>query len=72
MAVEHASEQLADSLRKLAARWEAVCEGWDDAVRREFERRYIAPLDGEVGRVLDALGRLETAIEAARSAAQEP
>lgn len=52
------SVRLRDALRTLRAKWEASAADWNDAVRREFEQRYIEPLEPPVLATLNAMANL--------------
>jgi len=43
---------------KLALRWQDALGQWNDAVSRDFEERYLTPLEPKVGGALRAIDRL--------------
>jgi hypothetical protein len=40
--------KLVSSLKELNTRWEHVQRHWNDPVRKDFEREFLAPLEGKV------------------------
>jgi len=55
--------KLNSALKELARHWEDTTEVWTDAVRRDFEANYYAPLTEQVGATLRAIDRLAEVIE---------
>ncbi len=60
---------LGSVISKLKAAEEAMDAGfssvekeWADAVRREFEEDYVAPIEPNVKRIVDAIARLATVL----------
>lgn len=52
------SVRLREALRTLRVKWEASQTDWNDHVRREFEERYLAPLEGRVLATLNSMTNL--------------
>jgi len=48
MSVAVAKANLADALKQLRIRMEAVRANWDDTARAQFEKDFIAPLEAKV------------------------
>ena len=46
--------QLQDGLKKLLIRWEETTPYWNDAVRLEFQRKYIDPLVDQIKATMQA------------------
>ncbi len=40
--------QLVDGMKKMITKWEETKAYWDDAVRREFEQKFIEPLISQI------------------------
>ncbi len=71
MRIEEVSDQLTVLLTNLTVRWDDPRTIWDDAVRRDFDRNYIEPLQIQIegiGRVMDDLG---AAVDYARSVVED-
>ncbi len=62
--------RLKDALKTLHAQLEATRPHWSDAARTEWDAEYIAPLETQVRKAMDALGRLTEAAAAARRAVE--
>ncbi|MFN0010463.1 MAG: hypothetical protein ACKVS8_02340 [Phycisphaerales bacterium] len=59
--------RLKDALKALHVRLEATRSQWSDAARSEWDAEYIAPLEAQVRKAMDAIGRLaEVAAHARR------
>jgi hypothetical protein len=52
------STRLRESLRTLRVKWDASQADWNDAVRREFEERYLEPLEPRVLATLNSMVNL--------------
>jgi hypothetical protein len=52
------SVRLRESLRTLRVKWEESQTDWNDAVRREFEERYLEPLDPRVVATANSMANL--------------
>jgi hypothetical protein len=58
--------QLDDAQKTARARWESVCDVWNDAARQEHESTVVVPLDTHVSEVLRAVDQLMTVFATAR------
>jgi hypothetical protein len=47
----------------LAQRWDQVRPGWNDAVRRDFEKEFLEPLADQTRDVLRGIDRLADVLE---------
>jgi hypothetical protein len=52
------STRLREALRTLRLKWEASQDDWNDGVRREFEERYLEPLEPRVQATLNSMVNL--------------
>lgn len=59
--------QLYDAQKTARAKWDAVCETWDDAPRREFDETAWQPLDRTVSDYLRAIDQLTTVFAGIRA-----
>jgi hypothetical protein len=50
--------QLHSSYKDLKPRWEDVQDSWDDVVQRDFDEKYLKPLDEQIQATLRAMDRL--------------
>lgn len=55
MSINVAKANLMDAVKQLRIRWLHVCESWDDAARRQFEKEFIDPLDAKIRTALKGL-----------------
>lgn len=60
------SHRLKLALRTLRERWQLVDPTWDDAVRRRFEERYLAPLDAAGDAAVIGLQKLADVLDKVR------
>ncbi len=58
MRVGATRSQIYDAQKTARGRWEATEAAWDDAVRREFDEKYMEPLDQLVNDGLRAIDQL--------------
>ena len=58
--------QLDDAQKTARARWDSVCEVWDDQTRRDHHTEVVQPLDDGVSDVLRAVDQLITVFATAR------
>ncbi len=58
--------RLKDALKTLHLRLAATQDQWNDAARTEWEAEYIAPLDAQVRKAMDAMSRLDEVAAHAR------
>jgi hypothetical protein len=52
------SVRLREALRTLRVKWEQSHSDWNDVVRREFEERYLEPLDPHVMATVNSMANL--------------
>jgi hypothetical protein len=52
------STRLRESLRTLRLKWDASQTDWNDGVRRDFEARYLEPLEPRVLATLNSMSNL--------------
>lgn len=55
--------KLQHDLKDLLAHWEGTREGWDDAVRRDFEERRIVPLRRAVEGAVRGMDELRSVLQ---------
>jgi hypothetical protein len=67
MSVRASRTQLATLTRELMSRWEQVKNHWQDEQSREFEAKYLEPLQIQVAATLTALDKLDQLITKVRS-----
>jgi hypothetical protein len=60
------SAKLHKAWKKLRLRWESMKPEWHDAVSREFEEKYLAPLEPHIDATLQQMRALSAAIAAAQ------
>ena len=52
------SVRLREAIRTLRVKWEGSHSDWNDAVRREFEERYLEPLEPHVMATVNSMANL--------------
>jgi hypothetical protein len=52
------SVRLREALRTLRVKWEESQSDWNDGVRREFEERYLEPLEPRVLATVNSMANL--------------
>ncbi len=72
MTINHWEDRLRHDWSCLTLEWNALCRTWQDAVRKEFERRYIELLHGQVANAVEAMAQLSREVESARRVTYEP
>jgi hypothetical protein len=60
------STKLHKAWKKLRLRWESTQREWHDAVSREFEEKYLAPLEPQIDATLQRMRTLSAALAAAQ------
>jgi acyl transferase domain-containing protein len=50
--------QLYDAQKTLRAKWDVVCELWNDSTRQEFEERVWEPLDMQTSETLRSVDQV--------------
>jgi hypothetical protein len=58
--------RLIQAAKKLMADWEQVQEAWRDDNCRQFDKRYMTPLQASIRAAALALERMETTLEGAQ------
>jgi uncharacterized protein YukE len=58
--------KLNSTMKTLKARWEDIKPGWNDAVCKDFEEQYLAPLEQQVAATVRATDRLSQSLEDAQ------
>ncbi len=53
------SGRLHHAIQALKVQWETAGDGWNDRVRQDFEKDYIAPLELQVASTLRAMHELD-------------
>jgi hypothetical protein len=66
------ANKLGLALRDLQLAWHATGHAWRDTARYQFETKYLVPLEPEVKRAVDAIGRLEQVLAEAYRACDDP
>ena len=66
MSLPVARSKLLRSLHDLEHRLQPIRREWDDRVRREFEARYVEPLEGATKSAVAAIEHFEQAFARAR------
>lgn len=51
--------QLQEAMKKLRLRWQETSLHWNDAVQREFEEQFQAPLEARVHETTEEMDRLD-------------
>ncbi|MBP7936175.1 MAG: hypothetical protein KA354_16150 [Phycisphaerae bacterium] len=58
--------QLAKAMKELMRHWAETRSSWDDAAAKDFEERYMIPLQMEMRSVVGAMSQISTLIERIR------
>lgn len=58
MGVYEGGGQLAKALRQLLVQWEDTRMSWDDAQAREFEEKYLIPLQNDLRNASSAMAHM--------------
>ena len=66
MSLNAPAVELTNALKTVRLLWEEARAEWDDAVARDFEARWWAPLEGQVRAVVGAMDRLAPVLNRAR------
>ena len=64
--------QFYDAQKTARARWDAVCDLWDDAVRREHGEKVVDELDKAVSEILRAIDQVATVFVQIRQECEFP
>ncbi len=60
-----AAAKVRDATKTLRLRWEETKQSWQDAVARDFEEKYLVPLEPEILITMERLSRLSQVVTAA-------
>ncbi len=63
MGVYEGRGTLGKALKELLARWAETRVSWDDAVSRQFEEKYLRPLESDLKSALGALDHMATVLQ---------
>jgi hypothetical protein len=66
MSAVESRAKLVQAAKKLAAEWDQTRETWRDENSRQFEKKYIAPLESNVRAAVLAMERIETMLSGAQ------
>jgi hypothetical protein len=66
MSLATSRARLQGALKDLRARWEQTKAKWDDPMSREFEKRYLAPLEPRVRNTLAAMEKMDSVLVQAK------
>ena len=58
--------KLVQAAKKFAAEWENAKETWRDENRRQFEKKYMAPLESDIRAALLAMERIGAMLNGAQ------
>ena len=58
---------LTQSAKDLSLAWQRTRESWNDAKSLEFDRHYLEPLPGYIGRALSVMDELDALLRKART-----
>ena len=66
MSLATSRARLQGALKELRARWDEAKAKWDDPMSREFEKRYLAPLEPTVRNTVSAMEKMDAILAQAR------
>ena len=66
MSLATSRARLQGSLKELRAQWDLAKAKWDDPMSREFEKRYLAPLEPMVRNTISAMDKMDGILAQAR------
>jgi hypothetical protein len=66
MSLSTGRSKLMTSLKELKLRWDRVRTRWDDPVSRDFEKEFVAPLEGKVRSAVSAIEQMNEIVSKAR------
>ena len=66
MSLNASAVELTNALKTVRLLWEEARAEWDDAVARDFEARWWAPLEAQVRATVGAMDRLAPVLGRAR------
>ncbi|MHC4128868.1 MAG: hypothetical protein ACYTE6_08030 [Planctomycetota bacterium] len=66
MSLATSRARLQGTLKELRARWDEARAKWDDPMSREFEKRYLAPLEPSVRSAMSAMEKMDGILAQAR------
>lgn len=59
-------DQFQNTWKSLQRQWQAICDLWDDPMRRQFEKEFWQPLETRMPATLKEMERLAQVIAQAR------
>ena len=66
MSLATSRARLQGALKELRAQWDQARTKWDDPMSREFEKRYLAPLEPIVRNTISAMDKMDAILAQAR------
>jgi hypothetical protein len=66
MSLATSRARLQGALKELRAHWDQAKSKWDDPMSREFEKRYLAPLEPMVRNTISAMDKMDGILAKAR------
>lgn len=66
MSLGTSRSRLKAALKELQVRWDEARTKWDDPQSREFESRYLAPMEPTIRNAMSAMEKMETTLARAR------
>ena len=66
MGVYEGRGQIGKSMKELMLRWSETRAVWDDAVARQFEEKYLAPLEMDMRSAVNAMDHMATLLSLVR------
>jgi hypothetical protein len=66
MSLATSRARLQGALKELRARWDEARARWDDPMSRDFEKRYLDPLEPTVRNTISAMEKMDAILAQAR------
>ncbi|MHC4429329.1 MAG: hypothetical protein ACYS0D_12135 [Planctomycetota bacterium] len=66
MSLATSRARLHGALKELRARWDQAKAKWDDPMSRDFEKRYLSPLEPRVRSTVTAMEKMDAILAQAR------
>ena len=66
MSLNVSQSLLQQSTRELTLKWQNTRDRWDDDVRRQFQERYLEPIEPKVRAALSAMNDMQDLVQQAR------
>lgn len=67
MSVKASASALVQAMKDLNFQWEETKSFWNDIKAREFERKFVGEIPGEVSRAVTVMEELENLLKKVRS-----